>query len=61
MAGWDICLLPFAFNGTTRLISPAKTLEYMAATRPSVSTRIRDVGGALRARGKNCHLGAEVQ
>lgn len=43
MAGWDVCLLPFALNDATRYISPTKTLEYMAAGRPSVSTRIRDV------------------
>ena len=43
MAGWEVCLLPFALNDSTRFISPTKTLEYMAAGRPSVSTRIRDV------------------
>ena len=43
MAGWNVCLLPFALNDATRFTSPAKTLEYMAAERPSVSTRIRDV------------------
>ncbi|MDB5743182.1 MAG: glycosyl transferase group 1 [Polaromonas sp.] len=43
IAGWDVCLLPFALNDATRFISPTKTLEYMAAGRPSVSTRIRDV------------------
>lgn len=43
MAGWDVCLLPFALNESTRFISPTKTLEYMAAGRPCVSTRIRDV------------------
>ena len=43
MAGWNVCLLPFALNDATRFISPTKTLEYMAAERPSVSTRIRDV------------------
>lgn len=43
ISGWDVCLLPFALNEATRYISPTKTLEYMAAGRPSVSTRIRDV------------------
>lgn len=43
MAGWDVCLLPFALNEATRFISPTKTLEYMAAGQPCVSTRIRDV------------------
>jgi hypothetical protein len=43
MAGWDVCLLPFALNESTKFISPTKTLEYMAAGKPAVSTRIRDV------------------
>ena len=43
LAGWDVCLLPFARNEATRFISPTKTLEYMAAGRPIVSTSIRDV------------------
>ncbi len=43
LAGWDVCLLPFAHNDATRFISPTKTLEYMAAERPIVSTSIRDV------------------
>ena len=45
-AQWDVCLLPFALNDATRFISPTTTLEYMAAERPSVSTRIRDVADA---------------
>ncbi|HEY7612743.1 MAG TPA: glycosyltransferase, partial [Gemmatimonadales bacterium] len=43
LAGWDVCLLPFALNEATRFISPTKTLEYMAAERPIVSTPIADV------------------
>jgi UDP-galactopyranose mutase len=43
LAGWDVCLLPFALNESTRFISPTKTLEYMAAERPAVSTPITDV------------------
>ncbi len=43
LAGWDVCLLPFAQNDATRFISPTKTLEYMAAERPIVSTPIADV------------------
>jgi glycosyltransferase involved in cell wall biosynthesis len=41
--GWDVCLMPFALNESTRFISPTKTLEYMACGKPSVSTAIRDV------------------
>jgi UDP-galactopyranose mutase len=43
LGGWDVCLLPFARNDATRFISPTKTLEYMAAERPIVSTPIADV------------------
>jgi len=43
LSGWDVCLLPFARNDATRFISPTKTLEYMAAERPIVSTPIADV------------------
>lgn len=50
LAGWDVCLLPFAQNAATRFISPTKTLEYMAAELPVVSTRIADVA-ALYAEG----------
>lgn len=45
LAGWDVCLLPFALNDSTRFISPTKTLEYMAAGKPIVSTPITDVVG----------------
>ena len=43
LAGWDVCLLPFALNEATRYISPTKTLEYMAAEKPVVSTAVTDV------------------
>jgi protoporphyrinogen oxidase/glycosyltransferase involved in cell wall biosynthesis len=43
VAGWDVCLQPFALNDATRFISPTKTLEYMAAERPIVTTSITDV------------------
>jgi len=43
LAGWDVCLLPFALNEATRYISPTKVLEYMAAELPTVSTAITDV------------------
>jgi protoporphyrinogen oxidase/glycosyltransferase involved in cell wall biosynthesis len=43
VAGWDVCLQPFAINEATRYISPTKTLEYMAARRPIVSTPVTDV------------------
>jgi UDP-galactopyranose mutase len=43
IGGWDVALLPFANNESTRFISPTKTPEYLAAGRPVVSTAIRDV------------------
>ncbi|MFL6618896.1 MAG: FAD-dependent oxidoreductase [Povalibacter sp.] len=43
LAGWDVCLQPFAMNESTKYISPTKTLEYMAALKPIVSTPIADV------------------
>jgi len=43
LAGWDLALMPFAQNESTRYISPTKTPEYLAAGLPVVSTPIRDV------------------
>jgi len=43
IAGWDVAILPFARNDSTRYISPTKTPEYLAAGRPVVSTSIADV------------------
>ncbi len=43
LAGWNVCLLPFALNESTRFISPTKTLEYMAAELPIVGTPVTDV------------------
>jgi UDP-galactopyranose mutase len=43
LAGWDVALLPFARNESTRFISPTKTPEYLAAGKPVVSTSIPDV------------------
>jgi UDP-galactopyranose mutase len=41
--GWDVCLMPFALNESTEFISPTKTLEYMAAGKPVISTPVHDV------------------
>ncbi len=40
---WDVALMPFAINASTRFISPIKTPEYLAGGRPVVSTAITDV------------------
>ncbi|HZX81602.1 MAG TPA: glycosyltransferase [Lysobacter sp.] len=41
--GFDVCLMPFALNEATKYINPTKTLEYMAAGKPIVSTAVADV------------------
>jgi len=51
LAGWDVALLPFARNRSTRFISPTKTPEYLAAGRPVVSTPITDVVRSYGAAG----------
>ena len=43
LAGFDVCLMPFALNAATRFINPTKTLEYLATGLPVVSTPVRDV------------------
>jgi glycosyltransferase involved in cell wall biosynthesis len=43
LAAADVAMMPFALNEATRSISPTKTLEYLAAGVPVVSTRIADV------------------
>jgi glycosyltransferase involved in cell wall biosynthesis len=43
LAGWDVAIIPFAQNESTRFISPTKTPEYLAAGKPVISTPIRDV------------------
>jgi len=68
LAGLDVALMPFALNASTRAISPTKTLEYLAAGLPVVSTPISDVvtdyGGVvtiaegaefLKAAARLCH------
>jgi len=43
LSGWDVATMPFALNASTAFISPTKTLEYMAAGKPVVSTAVADV------------------
>lgn len=43
LACWDIAMLPFALNDSTKFISPTKTPEYLAAGKPVISTSITDV------------------
>lgn len=51
LAGWQLALMPFALNESTRFISPTKTLEYLAGGKPVVSTAIRDVVSPYAERG----------
>ncbi|HXI16892.1 MAG TPA: glycosyltransferase, partial [Chloroflexota bacterium] len=46
VSGFDVCMMPFALNDATKFISPTKTLEYMAAHKPIVSTPVADVVGS---------------
>ena len=43
LKAFDIAMMPFALNDATKYISPTKTLEYMAARKPIISTKIVDV------------------
>lgn len=43
IANWDIALILFALNESTKFISPTKTPEYLAAGKPVISTAIKDV------------------
>jgi UDP-galactopyranose mutase len=49
LKAFDVAMMPFARNEATRFISPTKTLEYMAAHKPIVSTPIHDVVGLYGA------------
>lgn len=43
ISSWELAIMPFAMNDSTRFISPTKTPEYLAAGREVVSTPIVDV------------------
>ena len=43
LSGWDIALIPFLLNESTKYISPTKTPEYLSAGIPVISTPITDV------------------
>ncbi|NDP28009.1 MAG: glycosyltransferase family 1 protein [Flavobacterium sp.] len=43
LKAFDIAMMPFALNDATKYISPTKTLEYMAAGKAIISTKIMDV------------------
>jgi glycosyltransferase involved in cell wall biosynthesis len=43
LAGWDVALIPFVKNTSTRYCTPTQALEYLAGEKPVVSTPIGDV------------------
>jgi len=43
LKAFTVAMMPFALNDATKYISPTKTLEYMAAGKPIISTAIKDV------------------
>ena len=43
LARWDVAMMPFAINESTKYIRPTKTPEYLAGGKPVVSTPIQDV------------------
>jgi UDP-galactopyranose mutase len=53
LAGWDVAIMPFARNESTRFISPTKTPEYLAGGKPVISAPINDV---IRHYGKVVHI-----
>lgn len=51
ISSWDVALMPFAKNESTKYISPTKTPEYLAAGKPIVSTSIKDVVRPYKSHG----------
>ena len=60
LKGWDVAIIPFALNESTRFISPTKTPEYLAAGKPVISTPIHDV---VYPYGEEClvHIAANAE
>ena len=59
LKGFDVAMMPFALNKATRFISPTKTLEFMAALKPIVSTAISDVKHVFAKEVSVAHTAAE--
>ncbi|MDQ6901442.1 MAG: glycosyltransferase family 1 protein [Bacteroidota bacterium] len=43
LSRWDVAMIPFLLNDSTKYISPTKTPEYLAAGVPVISSSIADV------------------
>jgi glycosyltransferase involved in cell wall biosynthesis len=54
LAGWDVAIMPFARNESTRFISPTKTPEYLSGGKPVISTSITDVVNDYAKKGLVC-------
>ncbi len=55
LGGWDIAMIPFQINESTKFISPTKTPEYLTAGVPVISTPIEDVIEPY-GNGKHVHI-----
>ncbi len=60
LSGWDVAMIPFAMNESTRYISPTKTPEYLAAGIPVISSPIKDVVSPY-GENKLVHIAENVQ
>lgn len=43
ISGWDLAIIPFVHNESTRYLNPIKTAEYLAAGKPVITTPITDI------------------
>jgi len=43
LKAFSVAIMPFAMNDATKFISPTKTLEYISAGKPIISTPVKDV------------------
>jgi UDP-galactopyranose mutase len=60
LSGWDIAIIPFALNESTKYISPTKTPEYLAGGKPVISSPIKDVVSPY-ADNKLVHIAADAK
>jgi len=56
LKGFDVCLIPFRINETTRHVFPMKFFEYLSAGKPVVSTRLP----SLEEYAEQCYLASEA-
>ncbi|MCL6261006.1 glycosyltransferase [Aquiflexum sp. TKW24L] len=65
LKSFDIAMMPFALNGSTKYVSPTITLEYMAAGKPIISTKVsdveRDYSGCIRLISSSSEFASDIQ